>query len=102
MLKHLTNTEPPSAEDKGHSSPPTGPQAAVRVLAGYLSEPEAAVELGLMGRTLRKYRDLGTGPPYVVIGRKVFYPRAALLDWVNSKIVTPVRERRPVRRRAAA
>jgi hypothetical protein len=53
-----------------------------------------------MARTLRKYRDLGSGPAYVVIGRKVFYTRDALIDWLDSKIVKPVRERRG--KRAAA
>jgi len=71
------------------------------LLADYVTESEAAAGLGLMPRTLRKYRDLGTGPAYAVIGRSVFYPRAALLEWINSKLVTPVRERKPARRRAA-
>jgi hypothetical protein len=82
--------------DKGNCSPPTP-----ALLAGYLTEPEAAAELGLMPRTLRKYRDQGTGPAYVVIGRCARYPRDGLLEWINSKIVSPVRERKPARRRSA-
>jgi Helix-turn-helix domain len=95
--KESRNTNAANPADTGSGSSPT----STALLAGYLTEPDAAAELALMARTLRKYRDQGTGPAYVVIGRKVFYPRAALLDWINSKIVMPVRERKPVRRRAA-
>jgi hypothetical protein len=90
---HLANEDP---ANKGPTSPRTG-----SLLDGYLAERDAAAELKLMPRTLRKYRDEGAGPAYVIIGRKVFYPRDALLQWVASKLVTPVRERKPARRPAA-
>jgi len=61
------------------------------VLNDFLSEERAGAELNLGFRTLRKYRRFGTSPAYVKIGRKIMYPRAAITDWVESKVIKPVR-----------
>jgi hypothetical protein len=92
----LTEASKPEQNETGSLSA-TGLKIAP-VLVGFLPESEVAAELGLMPRTLRRYRELGEGPAYVVLGRRAFYPRAALTDWIESKIVHPVRERKSVGR----
>lgn len=37
---------------------------------------------GLKTRTLQQMRIRGDGPPFVKIGRKVFYRPQAVLDWL--------------------
>jgi hypothetical protein len=63
------------------------------LMAGYLSEHEAAPELNLKVRTLRLWRQQGVGPSWVKIGKLVFYSRGALLSWIKSQERTPVRSR---------
>ena len=65
-----------------------------RVLDDYFTEDEAAAEVGQKKPTLRKWRAIGDGPPYVKIGRKIFYPRPELADWIRAKLTQPVRARR--------
>jgi hypothetical protein len=61
------------------------------LLADYLPERQAADELFQKLRTLRKWREQRTGPPWVRIGRRVFYAKAALLEWVRASETRPVR-----------
>jgi len=66
------------------------------ILAAYIAEPEAAAELGVDKRTLRKWRRLGTGPPgWVKIGRCFYYRIETIEAWLRN------REAKPVRKRAA-
>jgi hypothetical protein len=81
-------------------APPPSPTGSRGLLGDFLSEDEAAAELRQAKRTLRKWRTAGTGPAYTKIGREILYPRANLVAWVNSKIITPVRERKHAGRRA--
>jgi Helix-turn-helix domain len=106
---HRTTEEPPapratplSGAAKEGAPAPSGTGSTPRVLGSFLTEGEAAAELHQAVRTLRKWRTAGTGPAHVKIGREILYPRDNLLAWVNSKIIDPVRERKLVRRRAAA
>ena len=39
--------------------------------------------------TLRNERCRGNGPPFVKLGNKIFYRRAALADWVKVRTVMP-------------
>ncbi len=50
-----------------------------------LTEAEAARLLRIAPRTLRWWRSKGTGPPYVRLGRRVMYRRAAVLKWLEEK-----------------
>jgi len=69
------------------------------VLAGYLDEDELGHQLGKRRRTLRHWRQRGEGPSYVIVGRNILYPRAAVIDWLEKQVVVPVREREQRRRR---
>jgi hypothetical protein len=111
MLDHHITTEelqapigvaPRSAASKELAPVPSATGSKPRVLVDFCTEDEAADELHQAVRTLRKWRTAGTGPAYTKIGREIFYPRENLVAWVKSKIIDPVRERKPVRRRAAA
>jgi hypothetical protein len=33
-------------------------------------------------RTLKRWRDLGTGPAFIRLGRAIFYRRQAIRDWI--------------------
>ena len=48
-----------------------------------LTTHEAAAYLRLSPRTLERYRVTGEGPAYVKLGRRVFYERKALDDWLE-------------------
>jgi hypothetical protein len=62
-------------------------------LSGWISRPDLAVELGLTIDTLRRWEALRFGPPCVRVGRKVYYRRDAVHDWLQLQEV-------PVPRRA--
>ena len=85
------------------------------LFADYWSEAEFANERNLSPRTLRSERARGEGAPYVVDGRRVYYPIEKARAWLLHKERTPVREpqapsarrsvselQRPVRKRASA
>lgn len=61
------------------------------LLADYLSEHDAAPQLGQKVRTLRLWRQQGVGPAWIKVGRRVMYARATILAWLQSL------ERKPVR-----
>ena len=51
-----------------------------------LTDGEACAEVGLKcTRTLRRWRVLREGPPHVRIGRKVYYRRGALQQWLLAR-----------------
>jgi len=50
----------------------------------FLTEPEAAEMLRVSPRTLRRWRQLGTGPPVAgYAGRRALYRRSDLLAWLR-------------------
>jgi hypothetical protein len=63
------------------------------IMEGYLSEHEAAPQLGQRLRTLRLWRQRGIGPAWIKVGKLVFYSRSALLSWLASLEHQPVRSR---------
>jgi hypothetical protein len=67
-----------------------------RQLPGYMPESEMAVIRGVKPRTLRSERQKGSGPPFVKINRKIFYPIDGFREWLKAI------ERRPVRAGKAA
>jgi hypothetical protein len=73
---------------------PYGSPPGEKLLQGYMSEEAVAAELCLTVRALQLWRQHRTGPPWVKIGRKVFYARDAVLAWVRSRQQQPVRQRR--------
>lgn len=67
---------------------------AAQLLAGYVSEATLAAEFGKTTRTLRDMRQCRTGPPWITIGRTVYYSKAGIAAWLKSIEVQPVRERK--------
>ena len=49
----------------------------------YVRTPDAAVFLGLSGRTLEKHRTYGTGPRYSKLGGRVVYRMSDLQAWAE-------------------
>jgi hypothetical protein len=51
-----------------------------------LTEDETIAEVGVRcTRTLRRWRDLRQGPPHLRIGRKIYYRRGALQQWLLAR-----------------
>jgi predicted DNA-binding transcriptional regulator AlpA len=48
---------------------------------------EFAAEYGISEATLADWRCDGTGPPYMELGRIVFYPQTLVDDWLDSQLV---------------
>jgi predicted DNA-binding transcriptional regulator AlpA len=83
--------------DATESDPLATPEAAPDKqcsLNDLLDTPESATVLDSTPRTLIRWRQEGTGPPYCKIGRKVRYRYSSLLRWVEAQEITPVRESR--------
>jgi hypothetical protein len=59
--------------------------STTHVLDGLLSEDETARELGRCRRTLKRWRDLREGPPFIRVGRQILYRREAVRDWLISR-----------------
>ena len=47
-----------------------------------LSEAEYAAERGVSVRTIQRERALRVGPPFIKIGRQVYYRPAAIEAWI--------------------
>ena len=55
---------------------------APNVLSDLLPEGALAAQLGITIRTLQRWRQLRKGPPWLAIGRAIFYRAAATRDWI--------------------
>jgi hypothetical protein len=63
-------------------------------IPGYSPERETAEELNVSLRTLRKWRQLRIGPPWVEVGRQIHYGDESRAAWLKSLEVQPVRSER--------
>lgn len=70
-----------------------------RLLVGYLSESELAAELRRHKKTVKRWRDLGIGPPYAMNGREVIYSEDEARAWLRAGGVAGAQRRRKTRRR---
>jgi hypothetical protein len=61
------------------------PNGAAHVLVDHLTEEQLAEEWHIGLRTMRRYRALRQSPPYVKIGRKVYYRRRAIEEWLRGR-----------------
>jgi hypothetical protein len=61
------------------------------VLDDWLSEEATAAAVGKTVRTLRKWRRIGTGPPYTFFGRTIRYRKDGLAEHYRRSEITPVR-----------
>lgn len=68
--------------------------AAITEQLDLLSEEDAARELGLHPGSLARWRRRREGPPFITVGRRIFYRREALRDWLLSREIQPQRSRR--------
>lgn len=55
------------------------------ILDGFLTIAEAAAELHVCKRTLKRWRALGDGPCQTRVGKKIFYHRDDILKWLNEQ-----------------
>lgn len=55
------------------------------MLEGYLSESEYARQRGVSLRTCQRDRALRQAPPYVIIGRQVYYRIEAIREWLVAR-----------------
>jgi len=62
-----------------------GKGAPVTILAGWISRSDLARELGLTEDTLRRWEDRRIGPVCVRAGRRVYYRRTAVQDWLAAQ-----------------
>lgn len=52
------------------------------ILAEYLPAAEAAQQLGVSKRTLKRWEQLRRGPPVTRVGRRNLYRRESLMRWL--------------------
>lgn len=58
-----------------------------------LTEAEYAALRDVSLRTVKRERAARRGPPFIQLGRKVFYRRAAIEEWLLAQEQTPVRSK---------
>ena len=69
-----------------HAGPIPDPEPQPRsLMLDWISRADLALELGLSVDTLRRWETQRFGPPCVRAGRKVFYRRAAVQDWLEEQ-----------------
>lgn len=54
-------------------------------LEGFISEEEYAEQRGVSLRTCQRDRQLRQSPPYVLIGRRIYYRIEAVRQWMLSR-----------------
>ena len=66
--------------------------ATLDFLEGFISEPEYARRRGVTLRTCQRDRQLRKAPPYIKLGRQVFYRIDAVRDWLmkNERIADQI------------
>ena len=57
-------------------------QRGTSLLGGYYRERDLARELNKHPRTIKRWRDLGIGPPYTLLGVEIVYPINKTKDWL--------------------
>lgn len=62
---------------------------SVSLLSDHISPAQLADELGITVRTLDRWRAFGTAPPVTKIGKRVYYRRNAIAEWLKSREQKP-------------
>jgi hypothetical protein len=70
-----------SAGNEAQNPVPTGSD----FLEGFIAEEDYAARRGVTIRTCQRDRQLRQSPPYVVIGRQVYYRVEAVRDWLLAR-----------------
>lgn len=61
----------------------TAPRSSTwRLMSGWISRLDLAVELEVTVETLHRWEKIRFGPPCVRAGRKIYYRRDAVQDWL--------------------
>ena len=66
----------------------------LRVLSGWISRLDLALELDVTVETLHRWEKLRFGPPCVRAGRKIYYRRDAVQEWLLQQEASPPHARR--------
>ena len=66
----------------------------LRVLSGWISRLDLALELDVTVETLHRWEKLRFGPPCVRAGRKIYYRRDAVQEWLLQQEASPSKARR--------
>jgi hypothetical protein len=82
------------AAQSDHDTSPEAREAQHALLRGYLDELQTARGLNVTVRTLRAWRQWCRGPPFVKIGKFVYYKISAVEAWLVSLEQKPQRSRR--------
>ena len=69
------------------------------LLGGWISRTDLALQLGVSEDTLRRWDVLRSGPPCIRAGRKVFYRRTGVLEWLDDQETNAPRRKRSGGRR---
>ena len=69
-----------------------------RLLSGWISRLDLALELDLTVETLHRWEKLRFGPPCVRAGRKIYYRRDAVQDWLMQQEAPAAPKRAGARR----
>jgi DNA-binding transcriptional MerR regulator len=64
------------------------------LLGGWINRTDLAQQLGVSEDTLRRWDVLRSGPPCIRAGRKVYYRRATVLEWLEEQETTASRRKR--------
>jgi predicted DNA-binding transcriptional regulator AlpA len=63
--------------------------STVAILTGYIEPHQLATELGISDRTLARWHAMRVGPPRVTIGRKPYYRRSSVAEWIAKREFDP-------------
>lgn len=66
---------------------------------GYIDEHEYCRQRGVSLRTAQRDRQLRQAPPYLLVGKKVYYRIAAVREWMLRQEHREERKSQPARRR---
>ena len=61
------------------------------ILSEYLTKQELAAQLNRSIRSVDRWALTGDGPPFVRIGRRTLYRRAAVVEWLRGLEIRPGR-----------
>jgi len=59
------------------------PKKGDGLMGGWISRPDLAQQLEVSESTLRRWETERWGPPCIRAGRKIYYRRAAVLEWLE-------------------
>lgn len=70
---------------KDFANPRQTEQGPEGLLSGWISRADLAQQLGVSEDTLRRWDAARTGPPCIRAGRKIYYRRSAVLEWMEER-----------------